>query len=236
MQWDVLAIWERGEGQPAWRRALALLSGDAEDPAELASVPIGRRDAMLLDLREQTFGRTFTGVTRCPACAEEIELTFDADEVRRRGVEPPASFDVIAEGYAITLRLPTSADLARIADATSIDAARAALFARCVVAASRDGVSIDADAIPAGVIDAASARMAELDPQADVTLAVTCPSCEHAWLEPFDVVAFLWTELASAARRLLREVHQLASAYGWSEREILALSPARRNAYLEMLG
>jgi len=36
-------------------------------------------------------------------------------------------------------------------------------------------------------------------------------------------------------RRLLVEVHALASAYGWSEQEILSLSDARRRLYLEMV-
>lgn len=236
-QSDLLGIWERGEGQPAWRRALALLSEpeDAVD-AELASMPIGRRDALLLDLREQFFGTTFTGVTRCPACAEGIELTFDAGEVRRVSAKDRSSFTVAAAGYEVVLRLPGTDDIASIAGSVSLAEARAKLFARCVVAASREDSPVDAEALPSDVLDAAAARMAELDPQADVTLDLVCPSCAHAWLEPFDVVAFLWTELASAARRLLGEVHQLASVYGWSESEILALSPARRGAYLEMLG
>jgi hypothetical protein len=33
----------------------------------------------------------------------------------------------------------------------------------------------------------------------------------------------------------LREVHVLASANGWSEAEILALSPQRRQRYLEIV-
>jgi hypothetical protein len=32
----------------------------------------------------------------------------------------------------------------------------------------------------------------------------------------------------------MREVHELASAYGWQEASILAMSSNRRNAYLEM--
>lgn len=229
MQLDLLGIWERGEGQPPWRRALAILP-------EAASISIGRRDARLMELREQFFGRTFSGVTACPACAEEIELTFDADEVRCDGGEAPQSFALAASGYDLELRLPQTADLASITSATSLAEARAALFTRCVVRAARDGASVDAGSLPAEVIDAAAAAMAELDPQADVTLEVTCPSCAHVWLEPFDVSTFLWTEVAATARRLLREVHQLASAYGWSEHDVLTLSPARRNAYLEMLG
>jgi hypothetical protein len=78
--------------------------------------------------------------------------------------------------------------------------------------------------------------MSNADPMADIHLALNCPSCEHKWMAPFDIVAFLWREISAAARRLLREVHTLASAYGWTESEILALSPVRRRAYLEMIG
>ena len=45
----------------------------------------------------------------------------------------------------------------------------------------------------------------------------------------------LWAELEAVARRLAMEVHTLASAYGWSESEILSLSDARRRLYLEMV-
>ena len=33
----------------------------------------------------------------------------------------------------------------------------------------------------------------------DVALDVECASCAHAWREPFDIVAFLWSELADRA-------------------------------------
>jgi hypothetical protein len=51
----------------------------------------------------------------------------------------------------------------------------------------------------------------------------------------FDIGAFLWEEIAAQARRLLREVHTLARAYGWREADILVMSAARRQAYLEMV-
>jgi hypothetical protein len=38
------------------------------------------------------------------------------------------------------------------------------------------------------------------------------------------------------ASRLLLEVHALASVYGWSERDVLNLSPRRRRLYLDMVG
>jgi hypothetical protein len=50
------------------------------------------------------------------------------------------------------------------------------------------------------------------------------------------VVAYFWSEINAWAYRLLGEVHSLASAYGWREEDILAMSPWRRHVYLEMVG
>jgi hypothetical protein len=41
--------------------------------------------------------------------------------------------------------------------------------------------------------------------------------------------------MEARAKRLLAEVHLIASAYGWSEAEILGLSRARRDFYLDMV-
>ena len=50
----------------------------------------------------------------------------------------------------------------------------------------------------------------------------------------FDVAAFLWAAVERWALLTLRDVHQLALAYGWGEGDVLALSPLRRQLYLEM--
>ena len=229
-------MWERGDGERVTRKALALLA--SADPgaseSDLAALPIGSRDAALLDLRERLFGAHFTGRTSCPACAEQIELTFATDEVRRSAA-PQAAFSMRIGEYDVALRLPSTIDLEAIEESSDIPSARAELFGRCVTAVHRDGQSVLPAELPPDAIDAVAARMSELDPQADVAFDVDCPTCSHAWREPFDVVTFLWNELDAAARRLLGDVHRLALAYGWSESDILALSTARRAAYLGML-
>ena len=83
--------------------------------------------------------------------------------------------------------------------------------------------------------EAIEERMAELDPMVQVEMQLSCPGCGHEWAEPFDIASYLWTELGDQALRLLREVHTLADAYGWSESEILAMNPHRRRAYLELV-
>jgi hypothetical protein len=65
-------------------------------------------------------------------------------------------------------------------------------------------------------------------------LALVCPTCGSGWAVAFDIVAFFWTELQAWAQRMLRDIHTLARAYGWREADILALSPLRRQVYLEL--
>ena len=79
-------------------------------------------------------------------------------------------------------------------------------------------------------------QMADLDPYADVRLNLRCPGCAVAWDAPLDIGPFLWLELESWARRTLRQVHELAVAYGWSEADILDLGERRRQAYLDLVG
>jgi len=77
--------------------------------------------------------------------------------------------------------------------------------------------------------------MASADPLAEIRLKFDCAECAHQWNESLDIVAFMWLEIEARARRLLTEVHALAAAYGWTEREILSLSEPRRSLYLEMV-
>jgi hypothetical protein len=116
-----------------------------------------------------------------------------------------------------------------------VDRRRRLLFERCLITARRDGLPATARELPDATIDAAAERLLDADPQADVQLNMSCPFCGNGWRAVFDIVTFFWTEIEVWACRVLREVHILASAYGWSERDILALTPVRRQFYLEMV-
>ena len=75
-------------------------------------------------------------------------------------------------------------------------------------------------------IETIGERMAACDPLAEIRLNFDCPRCQASFEESLDLVSFLWAEIDSRARRLLASVHALASAYGWSEKEILAMGGA----------
>jgi hypothetical protein len=110
----------------------------------------------------------------------------------------------------------------------------AVLLRRCLLSVDDHGAALDADRLPHEVVTAVADRMAEADPQADTELRLRCEVCEHGWSALFDIPSFLWTELDAWARRALYDVHTLARAYGWTESDILRLSPRRRQHYLEL--
>lgn len=235
---DLLTAWERGLSQSLAQRALTLLAmGCAETPIErLAQFSVGQRDMLLLALREQTFGSQLASIATCPACAAHLELLVNAADIR----SPPwEDLDQILEvahtDYIVQFRLPNSLDLATLDPAMDGETIRQQLLQRCVLTAQCADKEIATAELPADVGAAIAQGMAEADPQADVQVALACPQCHHAWQTPLDIVSYFWTEIHAWASRILREVHALASAYGWSEADVLALTPYRRQAYLEMI-
>lgn len=241
---DLLDAWESGLGLPPSDRCLPLLatSDPRSSPEEMAHLPVGDRDARLLDLREWAFGPSMTGAARCPSCGAELELPVDLDAIRvgaavgRNGSAPDGGAALEVEGYEVRFRLPDSVDMREAAHANTVDGAREILLRRCVVSATRDGAPLDPAALPAAVLARVEDAMAERDAHADVQFALTCPDCTHAWDAELDVGIFLWREIDQWARRLLVDVATLAAAFGWTEAEILRLGPARRQAYLELAG
>jgi hypothetical protein len=241
---DLLAIWDGCVPQPPAVRVLTLLAaaGPVADPA---SLPLGRRDAALLELHVRAFGGRLDAVADCPACGERLEFAVDPEVLvapeggaaelamdRTASSALPAAGEpgpltVRAGRYEVRCRLPAAGDLA------ALPADGAELLARCVLGATRDGVPVDAGGLPAAVRAAVEERMAAADPGAEILLALTCTACETGWVEPLDPAAFVWAELDDRAQRLAAEVHRLAAAYGWAEAEILALSPWRRRLYLD---
>ena len=234
---QLLNVWEQGQGQTSTERALTLVAAldPGSSPQSLAKLSIGQRDACLLSLREDLFGPTVPCMVICPACGERLELTLQTKDIHVDNghvAEKELTFE--RSGYKVYFRLPDSTDLQAIGGSKDKETGQKTLLSRCILDARRNGKRARLDRLPKKVIEALAARMAKVDPQADVQLALTCPACEHKWLATFDILVFLWREIEAWARRILMEVHILAGMYGWSEVEILNLSPGRRQIYLDM--
>jgi hypothetical protein len=235
---EILRLWELGIDQHPAERALTLVAPARPDldRGGLAHMTVGERDRLLLELRERTFGPALNAVVHCPRCGEALEFTTST--ARLRGSQPsgPAPTVLVEhDGVAVQLRPVDGDDLLALAACADTATAEARLLERCVLSARRGDEELAAAALPPSVVSALEARLAELDPAADLLLGLSCPACQHGWQAPLDVAGFFWTEVAVAARRLLLDVARLAASYHWSERDILAMSPQRRKFYLEQV-
>lgn len=232
-------MWELASEQVPARRALTMLSAFFPDldVAELADWPLGRRDAGLLALREAVFGPELDAVASCPDCGTAMELHTSVPELLA-GLDgdgtPAAPVTVAREHFEISLRPVTTADLLALEPAAQ--PAGRDLVLRCVTAAREAGSEVEPASLPAEILASLGEELARTDPAATIELALSCTDCGCHWLAPFHSAAFLWAELNHWAGRMFLDVHRLALAYGWAEGDIVAMSPRRRQAYLDMVG
>ena len=201
----------------------------------------GDREALLLHLRRLTIGDRMSCLLSCPGCGKKMDLDLQIRELllspyphnRRVHVADIADLD---QSYRVMFRLPNGEDQEAVAGSTPelVEAAAESIVRRCVerVDSSCDEELAD---LPLVVLRELPARMAALDPQAEVLLDLTCPECNARFVVPFDTGDYVCRELALQERDLYREVHALSLHYHWSEEATLGLSRRKRRIYLDLL-
>jgi len=232
---DVIAMWEQGASQGPIEWPLAVLARATGEPREtLAALCIGERDARLFALHAHLFGPRVDAFAECPRCGERLEYALAAADLMQAQPADASGLTLGLDDMSMQLRRLDSADLAAAAACADVDEARRLFAQRCVMQASRDGAAVPVGELTDMAIERIAACLAAADPQADLSIELTCPRCAHRWTVAFQIERFLWSKLTALATRLLREVDVLARGYGWSEHEILSLSATRRALYLEM--
>lgn len=210
--------------------AIALLDGlwvNGRRPGISAQdLPAPDRDRLLAAVYQQTYGDRIRGTLECTQCAADFDMDFSlgafVEHTHATQAEPSATrlpdgtFQV-AEG--IRLRLPTGTDEIAVTGLNP-EAAAQQLLQRCLV----EGDEAQAKALPDDLLATAAPLL-----QAD--MAAQCPECGHATTIFFDMQTYLLQSLIQDRDRLTYEVHRLATAYGWSLKEILKLPRSQRRNY-----
>ena len=193
----------------------------------------------LLALRAVSFGPQMEGYLACPGCNARLEFTLPIAPVIERLRQSTSLVkmpEVIGE-TGFTMRLATASDLLSIANITDLVDARKQLLARCLSAPQDAKLSLDP--FPAlenpEFCQLAIETFDALQSDAEINVELLCAECGGSHSVDLDMGRFLWSEVRSAAMRLMGDVHELASAYGWQESSILAMGDIRRRAYLEMI-
>lgn len=242
---QLLQVWDSSRELPIQEAALALLSMACPERTrtDLATLPLNERDALLLEMRAATLGQTAGGFAECPTCGLQLEFALDAQELAKRLRMQPKTAGTAIPG--VSLRPVNTLDLLACAKAVNMDQARFILLARtCLL----DGTEAELaqlrtscamqewlEAQPRENIEALVKEFERANVASELRLELHCSACNGAQLLDMDIPSFVLRELCAAARHLMVDIRELASAYGWSEASIAAMSPARRAAYLEMV-
>lgn len=219
-----LDLWESlTAAAPPVRGAVVLVAcGAAPDLDAASDLSLARAARQALAELRARVGPALDAVLSCPTCAALLDVALPLDEIQ-------AEFEVVedrAQVDGVVVRGPTTADLL-VALAAANPAA--ALRERCV--------TWPVDTLPdddelAARVAATAERVAGA---AGVGLRLACPECGGEVVADVDVVELFTERVAEEARAVLADVAVLAAAFGWTEREVLALSSARRQAYLGLV-
>ncbi|HTA23106.1 MAG TPA: hypothetical protein VK763_06205 [Terriglobales bacterium] len=158
-----------------------------------------------------------------------MEFELDGRALVKEGSNGDAGPNGMVRVKGHSFRLPTSRDLACAAESNDHQTAAIRLVERCRMGAGESPAWSVED------LEEIGEALSLADPSAEPQVALRCPACNDEWNVTLDLATFLWAEIEARAKRLLWEVHTLASVYGWTQREILSLGEVRRNLYLEMV-
>jgi len=194
-----------------------------------ASLTVSDRDRLLAAVYRMTFGERIQSTAVCARCGQPFDLEFSMEQlvgVLDRAGETTADGEPDAEirlASGVRLRLPTGADELAILGLPHDEAERE-LLRRCLVEGSND--------VTPEVIEQ---RITEAAPVLDLDLDAACPECGHEQQVHFDLQFYLLRAIEQERRLLAREVHLLATAYGWSLHEILGLPRSQRRIFVELI-
>lgn len=218
---------------------------------QVRDLVVGDREALLLQIRRVTLGERMQCIVQCPeqGCGQKMDLELKISDLLVPAYEPgEAEYERVISGqdaaYRVRFRLPTGRDLeaAMVAAQASIDAAEELVLRRCIcrLGNPQEQPSDDVNRVPSGPLPLAVSQtlpqlMEKLDPQAELLLRLSCPSCQTDFQLEFDPAAYLLRELINSEGQFYRQVHLLGFHYHWSESEILSMTVARRKLYLGLL-
>lgn len=195
---------------------------------DVAGLPATDLDAAALVIRRAWIGDAIRADTACPGCGERIDVAFGIGDYlghhrprRPRGVTEDAGWFTL-DRARVRFRIPTVSDLLGVSAASR---PAQALAGRCV----------EAPELPRALARRLDHALAALAPRLDGLLGGACPGCGEVVRMRFDPLGYVLAELRNVFSGVYREVHALASAYGWPEDAILALPRSRRRRYASVI-
>lgn len=233
----VLKLWVSGMELHPIEKAITILAAALPEktPDELAKMPLGQRNRYLMALREAHFGKQLQCLVDCNHCHDSLEFSLDMTLLYPDTDKPVYQQTMSIGDYYITFRPLNSFDLAAALKQSDQNLVQRFLVQACLLEVSYRNKILAHSAFPDHLIEPLAEQIKAADPLAEILLPFNCPICKQRSEVLFDIAAYLWDELIAELKQALQEVHVLASTYGWSESDILAMSAKHRQFYLHAI-
>jgi len=210
-------------------RALSLaldhLAGDAATPPRVAGLCVGDRQFLMRELDRHLGHDGGWFQAECGQCGARFDFQLDyADLPVQAAGEGYPQAQVDLDGRQWRFRLPTGADQETLA---SLPEAEARPWLLRQLASEPESLGAPGQ----DLIAAAEAALESISPGVVVRVQAACLECGVGNVVELDP----YRALSRRSDSLLREVHQIAAHYHWSEADILNLPRPRRQRYLQMI-
>jgi hypothetical protein len=215
----------------------------------LSKLSIGDRVALLLHIRQLLLGDIIKSTITCPKCKQNMSLELSVKSLLQiKYPEPEEYYDLKACGFNLQVRPLTGFEQETNLSSSSVDSNEDKLLEELVRVCVVHSDPPLPDLLPKSLIEAIGKKMEEIDPLSDITLAMSCIGCSHAFFPSFPVEEYIFSEIGLLGRGgavaisgggggvslLDQEVHLLAFNYHWTEKDILSIPTGRRKRYVKL--
>ncbi len=206
------------------------VAGKPADEALVRSLSAGDRQFLVLQL-EALIDTSPRWITACCAGCDELiqfQIVPGSLPMKAAGEGYPETNLMLSLGE-VSIRVPNGADEEFISIRVGDDGSGLhALLARLL---SSQGRSVPVKRLTDDDRETLDQVLDQMSPQAGLTASIECPHCHLGQQVAIDPYAWILRETGA----LDQHIHTLAFHYHWSERDILQLSRARRESYLQLI-
>lgn len=217
--------------------------GGAAGAALVAELTLAERDRIIVELYRLCFGDEVAFETACGECGRGLGVRFPLTSFVEQVESTAMDVLVLDDGWfsasGLTVRLPTLEDEAALWGVAP-ERRRDELLSRCLRGAAQVDAQSAGDASSdsqgrGGLLDRVEALLSEVGPLVSGSIRTTCGECGATQEVEFDIVDFFARALELERPVLMREIHCLARAYGWSLESILDLPRERRRELVALV-
>ena len=223
---DELSLWEAAStGRTRTSAISAVIDTVCEIDGPANQLCTTDQCYILAQLAQRFEGQIFWLSAECGDCAERFDMSIDLANLPTKPAADDYPFaKVNFGGVSFTFRMPVASDLEFIDEQENHLEAQRQLAILCQVKGPKTKFSNPQ-------IEAISNALQDISPEIPLAIQSQCPECKTQNNVPIDIAAHVFSLFANP----LEDVHDLASAYHWSEKDILALPGHRRRSYLKLI-